>query len=492
MEKDTTITFEDKTYSCKLISKDGQVLNVELSEDLFLKFNGSINLKDIYSQIHAFDEYTMEEVFSVMKDLSEEKFNLIKESDKFKLDIKIPVMKKEKHLIIDLNPIIESTDDIIQRLLKLEKNQEERIKALEIEINELKSILVNKIPVSENDEVNNKDEIKENKNIPEQQIKSENKSKEVDISLLKYEKEINGIKGSTLLVLNDGRISVGIEKNGGIRIYEPNNFYEMINIKSYGPMQTQLKNGLLLVEGFRGCAVLELLKNDFKKKFEIETGVSIFYFEELGSNYVAVSKEFSNNIYLYHINNDYEKYNEENSIYIFDDRYCKFILNINDEEMFYIATTKSYSAIKKAVFYKYKSRYTETTINIYADLENKPIAKITNDLIAVADSTKISLISTKERKVIKLIDIAKNIFCLYYLRDSYFRYLIVSDIDDNDEKNLLEQYKIDEYYYSVKLSREKNDMKIDSFIKTIGGFSNGHLFLLTYSGTIKILSQDEI
>ena len=47
----------------------------------------------------------MEEIFAVMKDLLDEKFNLTKESDKLKLDIKFPVMKKEKHLIILLNPV---------------------------------------------------------------------------------------------------------------------------------------------------------------------------------------------------------------------------------------------------------------------------------------------------------------------------------------------------------------------------------------------------
>ena len=83
-----------------------------------MKFKGSLNLKNIYDRIHAFDDYTMEENFAVMKDIPEEKFNLTKESDKLKLEIKFTVMKKEKHLIIELNPVSQSTDSIIQCLMK--------------------------------------------------------------------------------------------------------------------------------------------------------------------------------------------------------------------------------------------------------------------------------------------------------------------------------------------------------------------------------------
>ena len=55
------------------------------------------------------------------------------------------------------------------------------------------------------------------------------------------DKDINlNIKGCSLLVLKDGRISVGTEKDG-IYIYDPENFKENIHIKYYGPLQSQSK-----------------------------------------------------------------------------------------------------------------------------------------------------------------------------------------------------------------------------------------------------------
>ena len=149
-----SIKHEDIIYSSKFQSKDNQTLIVELREEMLLKFNGSINLTDIYKQIRAFQDYTIDEVFSIMKDLPQEKFNLKKDSDKYELDIAFPVMKKEKHLIINLNPVTESKENLIQSLTKIIKDQENKINDLEKEINELKINLANKGKGQENN--NNK------------------------------------------------------------------------------------------------------------------------------------------------------------------------------------------------------------------------------------------------------------------------------------------------------------------------------------------------
>ena len=140
MKKEIPIKFEDKNYLCKVESTDSNLIHIELSEDLFPKYQGTLAVKVIYEQIRAFRGYTMEEIFSVMKDICQEKFNLIKKSDKLELDITFTVMKKEKHLLINLNEVFESNSDIIKRLMEISKNQEDRIKALEKGINELKII----------------------------------------------------------------------------------------------------------------------------------------------------------------------------------------------------------------------------------------------------------------------------------------------------------------------------------------------------------------
>ena len=42
--------------------------------------------------------------------------------------------------------------------------------------------------------------------------------------------------GETLLILNDGRISVGYKK--GIKIYDSDNFKKSFTIEDYGPFQS--------------------------------------------------------------------------------------------------------------------------------------------------------------------------------------------------------------------------------------------------------------
>ena len=195
MKKEIPIKFEDKNYLCKLESTDSNLINIELSQDLILKYNGTIFIKDICGQISAFSGYSMEEIFSAMKDISQEQFNLIKKSDKLELDIAFKVMKKEKHLFIKLNEVHETRADIIKHLMEIIKNQKERIKALEKGINELK--------IKKENKTENKIEDMQN-----------NDPNAIDISKYIYEKEIEGVNSgaNSLLILQDGRISLGTTK----------------------------------------------------------------------------------------------------------------------------------------------------------------------------------------------------------------------------------------------------------------------------------------
>ena len=74
----------------------------------------------------------------MLEDLKDENFEIKKEDNKFKLNIKIKVLNKEKILIIDINEITPSEDDLIKYLIKSVKSQEERITNLENELNNLK------------------------------------------------------------------------------------------------------------------------------------------------------------------------------------------------------------------------------------------------------------------------------------------------------------------------------------------------------------------
>ena len=204
----------------------------------------------------------MEEIFSAINDIPQEKFNLTKKSDKLEFDIPFIVIKKEKHLLISLNEVTETNADIIERLMGISKNQKERIKALEEAINDLKIGKVKK---------------KEKK---EKEIQKKDPNA-IDISEYIREIEIEGVNSgsNSLLILQDGRISLGTSKTyehkkfnipckreTGIYIYNPVTFKTMI-IANYGPKQIQLKNGLLLISDDDEYNLQELKGDDDHKNF---------------------------------------------------------------------------------------------------------------------------------------------------------------------------------------------------------------------------------
>jgi ABC-type transporter MlaC component len=100
MEKTFKINFEEKNYDCKMESNDDQNINITLANECLQKFNGNISLKDIYEKLPVFEDYTMKEFFSVLEDLKDEKFQIKKEKNKYKLNILIKVLNKEKILNI--------------------------------------------------------------------------------------------------------------------------------------------------------------------------------------------------------------------------------------------------------------------------------------------------------------------------------------------------------------------------------------------------------
>ena len=80
----------------------------------------------------------MKELFEILIELKDDKFQIIKENDKYKLNILIKVLNKEKTLSIDITEVTQSEDDLIKFLINEVKSQEERISNLENELKKLK------------------------------------------------------------------------------------------------------------------------------------------------------------------------------------------------------------------------------------------------------------------------------------------------------------------------------------------------------------------
>ena len=96
MKKKSSIIFEGKNYDCKIESNDEQNINIIVEDENMPKYNGNISLKDIYKAFPLFNDYTMKDIFANLEDLKDDKFQIIKEENKFKLNILINVLKKRK------------------------------------------------------------------------------------------------------------------------------------------------------------------------------------------------------------------------------------------------------------------------------------------------------------------------------------------------------------------------------------------------------------
>ena len=91
------INFNGKNIKVKSKIEKGSIeFFLTLTE--FKNLKGSISLELIVSQMPAFEDYTIQEVYEVIKELASDKYLLTEESGKYELTLKIIVLQKEKKL----------------------------------------------------------------------------------------------------------------------------------------------------------------------------------------------------------------------------------------------------------------------------------------------------------------------------------------------------------------------------------------------------------
>lgn len=549
MRKEIGKNFEGKDYSCELTSTDNQTINLGINENGLLKFNGTITLKDIYQQIAAFDEYTMEEVFAVLKDLPDDKFAIIKESDKYKFDIICKVIKKEKHLFINLNPVIESKNDLIQRLININKINEGRINTLQKEINELKNLINNlhskkneafkkeeNIPKKDNAIKN--EETKKNHEIKTKQTNQAPTFKpistnlavvpppppipppivavpvnvdiaklnlEFDVGRLKFEKEFDCVnyRDNSILILSYGSIiSVGTQKTlehdygylpwkkeTGLYIYGSYNDYQKVSycIKYYGPLQVQYKDSTILTSKNYSFSIIKLDDTSY----DILETVEYKKLFDCPILYMEILSDqilafaFKKEICLY-TRKSKGKYITEN---LKGTGNCLFILKLEGNEMMYL-TGGDYSSDKNLTFFDYKNIKAIKTINLKVDTEYSiPITKIGNKLIAVAEISKIHLIDVTKHEITKSFDVYVRSNLTKTIRSLCpvykNKFLLVCSYDEKNRTNNLLEYSLEE---DCKYVSDKFDIKSDEFFKTMIELYWDQILILTFAGTFKILS----
>ena len=303
MFKKLDLIFEDKTYSCEIKAENDELIICKIYQDIILNFEGKISLKEIYSQISAFDEYTMEELFKVINDLEKENFELLNSSNQFKLKIKIRVLKKVKELVITLEKKSQSKEEIIQLLLKEVNNQTKKIELLEKELKNLSELKKKR----ENLEKGNKEK--------QEKENEENTFPDIDISKVKIQRKNKLFRGNwdKFKLLDDGRIAMRLYEKG-IAVINPDSLEIMLFIRGNFSDYIGLKKDIFALsydDGKISRIKLEDTKYQFIESIYYDK-LGFIFLSQLSDGTLLVSAKKNHDwgeiIFYKEINNSYSKY----------------------------------------------------------------------------------------------------------------------------------------------------------------------------------------
>ena len=92
------IEIEFNSYKFNIeIKIESNYINFFIISNNFKNFQGSLSLEEIISQISLFEDYNIQEICEILKELNSEKFILNENSGKYQLNIKINILKKRKN-----------------------------------------------------------------------------------------------------------------------------------------------------------------------------------------------------------------------------------------------------------------------------------------------------------------------------------------------------------------------------------------------------------
>ena len=106
---------------------------------------------------------------------------------------------------------------------------------------------------------------------------------------------------------------------------------------------------MLLASYSRGCAIFELSKENYNITILIDCDDPVLYVEALSKNYVTASVKYRNRVYVYELSDNYKK-SYQSTIYLEEQNECKFMLNVNGNEMFYVVSTEIIHLLKNPFF----------------------------------------------------------------------------------------------------------------------------------------------
>ena len=151
------IDFEDDMYITAL-EKKKNIIKLNLFKGMDIEYISKLSLKEIISQIPAFEDYSLNEIESELENIGDENISMERKEDKIQLKYKLTILKKEKYLTFDLIPkdkYVENEDDkddytyteeekdkIISDLKKEIEAQNLEIKKIENDIKEAERIKI--------------------------------------------------------------------------------------------------------------------------------------------------------------------------------------------------------------------------------------------------------------------------------------------------------------------------------------------------------------
>ena len=107
------ISFENISYSY-VLSKKKKILTVTLYQGADIKYRSKLTLDEIYNQLPAFEDYTISEIESEIKNIGEQDITIERSDDKILFKYKLIILKKEKYFTFELIPsekYVENEDD---------------------------------------------------------------------------------------------------------------------------------------------------------------------------------------------------------------------------------------------------------------------------------------------------------------------------------------------------------------------------------------------
>jgi hypothetical protein len=411
------ISFEEKIYKLD-IQTENDTLIFTLSFGEFKSFEGKINLESIIGQIPLLEDNTIEECLEVINDITSEDYELTKEANKYKLSIKIVILKKENKLVIDMTKLEQGKEMIIFELKKLKEENYSKIKrlleqsnALTREIKELE-IQKEKIKREKLEKKRRENEIIRQAEMRAYQKRKEEESDDKEFpfayKMLKIEeKEPSRVLRehddliNYLAVLKDGSLlSISSGGKGRLIIYSPKLFNVVISKKIkniYYPCA--LSNGnFALSKDDKVIRIYSIKNENLNLLQEINVKGHIQSIVELKNRSICVS--YNNKVDFYKKDSD-DKYSLDFEYSLpHKDDYTHTIIKTKGNEICISCIEDPKKSKNFAQFYNWIDRKeTGRVNNLGKTYHGFRIVKLNSDLIAFYDSKEVYIVDINYKEI---------------------------------------------------------------------------------------------